>query len=303
MPPAEGPGPGYVERYVDLDGVRLHCVEAGDGPLVVLLHGFPEFWYSWRYQIPALATAGFHVVAPDMRGYNLSDKPAGVSSYRWELLTRDVAGLIRARGAGRAVVVGHDWGGAVAWLFAMRYPELVERLVIMNAPHPAVFRRALRTRRQLWKSRYMLFFQLPWLPEWGIRARDFALLRRLLRREPARPDAFSPADIDRYVAAAGRPGALTGSINYYRALLRHGGRGLWRALRRIDRPVLVIWGQRDPYLEAELAEPGPAWAPQARVERLPQASHWVQLDQPEEVNRLLLDFLAGRSAVFVPASP
>lgn len=259
---------------------------------MVLLHGFPEFWYSWRHQIPALAGAGFHVVAPDMRGYALSDKPKGVGSYRWDALTRDVAGLIRAYGADRAVVVGHDWGGGVAWLCAMRYPELVERLVVMNAPHPAVFRRALGTRRQLWKSRYMFFFQLPWLPEWAIRAWDFALLRRVLRRDPVRPGVFSAADIDHYVAAAARSGALTGAINYYRAAFRPGGRGLWPARQRIDRPVLVIWGEGDPYLGVELAEPGRWRAPQARVARLPEAGHWVQVEQPDQVNRLLLDFLA-----------
>lgn len=269
---------------------------------MVLLHGFPEFWYSWRHQISALARAGFRAVAPDMRGYALSDKPNGVSSYRWDVLTRDVAGLIRAYGADRAVVVGHDWGGGVAWLFAMRYPELVERLVVMNAPHPAVFRRALGTLgslgtwRQLWKSRYMFFFQLPWLPEGAIRAWDFALLRRELRKGPGRPGTFSAADIDYYVAAAARPGALTGAINYYRAAFRPGGRSLWPALQRIDWPVLVIWGERDPYLGVELAEPGRVWAPQARVARLPEAGHWVQVERPDRVNRLLLDFLSEQES-------
>src|SRR5262245_18860577 len=129
-------------RFVDAGGVRLHVAEAGSGPLVVLLHGFPEFWYAWRHQIPALARAGFHVVAPDMRGYNLSDKPRGVHPYRVPTLVEDVAGLIRASGAPRAAVVGHDWGGLVAWALAMQHPELVDRLVIVNSPHPKNMARA-----------------------------------------------------------------------------------------------------------------------------------------------------------------
>jgi epoxide hydrolase 4 len=158
------------------------------------------------------------VIAPDMRGYNRSDKPHGVRAYRGEVLTRDVARLIEAVGAERAAVVGHDWGGGVAWQFAMRYPERLARLVILNAPHPARFVAALCSWRQLRKSWYMFFFQLPWLPEASLRAHRFAPLRRVLRTEPVRSGAFSPADIEQYVAAAAQPGALTATINYYRAL-------------------------------------------------------------------------------------
>jgi epoxide hydrolase 4 len=281
-----------THRYVDLGDVRLHYVEAGSGPLVVLLHGFPDFWYSWRHQIPALVQAGFHVVAPDMRGYHRSSKPPGVQAYRADLLTRDVERLIREVGAAKAVVVGHDWGAAVAWSFAMRYPALVERLVIMNVPHPARMLRALRTARQLRKSWYMFFFQLPRLPEALLRANDFATLRRLFRTDPVRRGAFSEADIERYVEAARQPGALTGGINYYRALFRQGFGRARASIRPIEAPVLVIWGEQDRYLGAELAEPDPALVPHARVERLPDASHWVHLDRPERVNALLLDFLA-----------
>src|SRR5690242_12831972 len=151
-------------RFVDVGEVRLHVADAGNGPLVVLLHGFPEFWYTWRRQIPALAQAGFHAVAPDMRGYNLSDKPAGVRAYRVPALVEDVAGLIRACGAARATVIGHDWGGLVAWAFAMEHPEMLDRLVILNSPHPRAMARAIRTPRQFLKSWYMMFFQIPWLP-------------------------------------------------------------------------------------------------------------------------------------------
>ena len=154
----------FVHREIVVNGLRFHSVEAGSGPLVVLLHGFPEFWYSWRYQMKALAEAGFHVLAPDLRGYNHSDKPLGTSQYCLDLLADDVAGFIRERGDQSAILVGHDWGGAIAWKVASAYPELVERLVILNAPHPAAFKRELRTFTQLRKSWYMLFFQLPYIP-------------------------------------------------------------------------------------------------------------------------------------------
>ena len=283
---------GTVDGYAALGAVRLHYVEAGKGPLVVLLHGFPEFWYSWRHQIPALASAGFQVVAPDMRGYNLSDKPRGVGAYALDALVEDVAQLIRDRGAARAVVVGHDWGGGVAWAFAMRHPEMLERLAVLNCPHPARFFDGLRTLRQLRKSWYMLAFQLPGVPEMWLRSGDYAFLRRALRAEPLRRDAFDATDVERYVAALSQPGAVAGGINYYRALFRQRPGQARAAFRPIEAPVLVVWGERDPYLGAELAEPDPALVPDVRVERLPEASHWVQNDQPERVNALLLDFLA-----------
>ena len=272
-------------------GVRLHGVERGAGPLVVLLHGFPEFWYAWRYQIPALAAAGLRVVAPDLRGYNLSDKPRGVAAYTVDVLARDVARLIEGCGAERASVVGHDWGGLIAWSFAMRYPQRLERLAILNAPHPATFRRALRRLPQLRKSWYVFFFQLPWLPEALARATNYAFIRAALRHEPVRPGAFSDADVQRYVEAIARPGALTAGINYYRAAFSRRQLREARQPRRIEAPVLVIWGERDRYLLPELAQPDPAWVPNARVERLPNASHWVQADQPQRVNELLIDFL------------
>ncbi len=287
------PGPSVDHRYADLGGVRLHYVEAGEGPLVVLLHGFPEFWYSWRFQIPALAAAGFRVVAPDMRGYNLSDKPKGVKGYGLGPLARDVERLIGALGEERAVVVGHDWGGIVAWAAAMLHPERVERLAILNVPHPERLSRALRTPRQLLKSSYAFFFQVPWLPEKIIRAGNFAILRSVFRNDPVRPGAFGEDDIDRYVGALSRPGALTATINYYRALARQAPALTRGFLRRIEAPVLVIWGEKDIFLVPELARPNPAWVPDARVERLPDASHWVQQDRPERVNALLLDFLHG----------
>jgi epoxide hydrolase 4 len=282
-------------RYADLGEVRLHYAEAGEGPLVVLLHGFPEFWYSWRFQMPALAEAGFRIVAPDMRGYNLSVKPRGVKNYRAELLGQDVVHLIRACGEERAAVVGHDWGAAVAWIAAMHHPARVQKLAILNVPHPYRFLRGLRSLSQLRKSWYVFFFQIPWLPEVAVRANNFASLRAIFRNDPVRPGAFSPQDIERYIEAISRPGALTAAMNYYRALFRQSPARVQGQMRRVEMPVLVIWGERDRYLGAELAEPDRNWVPNVHVERLQEGSHWVQLDQPEEVNALLLEFLSNRS--------
>ena len=285
-------GVELADRYADLGDVRLHYVEAGEGPLVLLLHGFPQFWYQWRHQVPALVEAGFRVVAPDMRGYNLSDKPPGVRPYRLELLARDVERLILACGEGTADVVGHDWGAIAAWIAAMRYPGRVGRLAILNVPHPARFLDGLMSPMQLLRSSYVFFFQIPRLPEEVIRAGDFALLRSVLGGDPVRPETFTAEDIERYVEAIARPGALTASLNYYRALLRTPAETR-TLLQRVEAPVLVIWGERDRFLSRRLAEPSRLWVPNLLgVKRLPDASHWVAEDRPLEVNTLLLDFLS-----------
>ena len=294
------PGVELAHRYADLGDVRLHYVEAGEGPLVLLLHGFPQFWYQWRHQIPALVEAGFRVVAPDMRGYNLSGKPPGVQAYRVELLARDVERLIRTCGEGTAVVVGHDWGAIAAWIAAMRHPGRVERLAILNVPHPARSLDGLLSPMQLLRSSYMFFFQIPRLPEEVIRAGDFALLRSVFRSDPVQPEALTAEDIERYIEAIAQPGALTASLNYYRALLRN-PREMRALLQRVEAPVLVIWGEKDRFLSRRLAEPPRLWVPNLiRVKRLPDASHWVAEDCPLEVNTLLLRFLRSP---FVPLSP
>lgn len=283
--------------YAELPGARLHYVEAGDGPLVVLLHGFPEFWFSWRFQIRALAGAGFRVVAPDMRGYNLSSRPTSVADYGIDHLTADVRDLIRERGAERALLVGHDWGAAVAWATASEHPEAVERLAILNVPHPRRFLHGLRRPRQLLKSWYMFFFALPWLPERLARAKNWRAFRFGFEHD-ARPGAFTAQDIERYVEAWSQPGAATGMLNYYRAVLRRSPKQAEARIRPITAPTLVIWGERDRYLGAELAEPDRADVPNLeRVIRIPDASHWVHHDQPERVTQLLIEFFRG------PAQP
>lgn len=271
----------------------MHYVEAGEGPLVVLLHGFPEFWFAWDPQIDALTAAGFRVVAPDMRGYNLSSRPRGFASYTGERLAADVRDLIRERGSEQAMLAGHDFGGEVAWATAMRHPEVVARLVILDALHPRRMLEGLRSARQLVRSWYYWVFQLPWLPEQILSAGTYSVLRRQFERD-ARPGAFSAADIDRYIDAWSQPGAVGAMSDYYRALVRALlGEGHAR-VRQVTAPTLVIWGQHDRYLGVELAEPDRADVPNLdRVVVLPGASHWVMHDQPAEVSRLLIDFFSG----------
>jgi pimeloyl-ACP methyl ester carboxylesterase len=253
-----------------------------DGPLVLLLHGFPECWITWRRQLPALAAAGFRAVAPDLRGYGGSDKPRGVAQYSLRKLAGDVAALIAALGRERADLVGHDWGGYIAWHVAMWHPERVRRLAVLNVPHPERYFRALRSFRQLRQSWYVFFFQLPWLPE---RFMTPARMRVAMRYTTVREGAYDEEDIAVTLAAVRD---LTGPLNYYRAAARSALRKRWQ---RIDAPALVIWGEKDRWLGADLAEPDPRWVPHARVERIAGASHWVQADAPDRVNDLLLSFL------------
>jgi pimeloyl-ACP methyl ester carboxylesterase len=278
-------------KHGDVDvgeGVRLHYVEAGEGPLVVLLHGFPEFWYSWRHQIPVIAAAGYRVVAPDMRGYNLSSRPQGWRSYETGLLADDIAGLIRGLGEQSAYLAGHDWGAAVAYAVAMGHPEVVRRLAILNVPHPARMLEGFRTLKQLRKSWYMFFFQIPKLPEHLMARDDFSFAKRSLRSDSKK--AFTDEDLERYVEAWSQPGALTGMINYYRAALRRSPGKTLKQMTPVRAKTLVIWGMRDRHLGSELAEPAREWVPDVRVERIPEATHWVQHDAPERVNELLIGF-------------
>jgi epoxide hydrolase 4 len=273
------------------NGIALQAVAAGpaEGPLVLLLHGFPEFWYGWRHQLAPLAAAGLRLVAPDQRGYNQSDKPAGIAAYRLDTLADDVLGLADALGRRHFAVVGHDWGGVVAWHLAGRNPERVTRAAILNAPHPAtLWRYAQGHPSQLLKSWYVAAFQLPLLPELALRAGGFWLLRRVLRRS-ALSGTFSDADLQAYCTAWVQPGALGAMLNWYRAL-RHDAASL--PPRRIGVPVRVIWGNRDAFLDRGLAEAGIALCERGEVFHLADASHWAQHEMAEPINRLLRDFLA-----------
>ena len=274
-------------RFVRANGIRFHVVEAGRGPLVLLLHGFPEFWYAWRAQIPVLAEQ-FRVVAPDLRGYNLSDKPA--DGYDYATLTRDVAELIVALGEERAFVVGHDWGGVVAWGAAALYPRRVARLAVLNAPHPGAYQRELRRNpRQMLKSWYIGFFQVPRLPELLLGRRHAAPIGQMFRDSSVEPDRFSNADLAAYRRAASRPGAVPAMLAYYRQVGRSLGQQLEMSERRIAAPTLLIWGVRDVALVPELTEDLDRWVTDLRVARVADAGHWVQHERPALVNRLLLE--------------
>jgi pimeloyl-ACP methyl ester carboxylesterase len=276
------------EGYAEIGDVRLHYVEAGEGPLIVLLHGFPDFWYGWRHQIAPLAAAGFRVVAPDMRGYNLSSRPEGVAAYDTDPLVADIRGLVEERGARSALLVGHDWGGTVAWATAMHHPEVVDRLAILNAAHPRRLQQGLHHPDQLRRSWYFFFFALPELPEAVVHADRWRFFRHFLR--DASP-ALTPEETDRYIEAWSQPGAATAMINYYRASVRTPAKQTEAALRPIKAPTMVVWGQRDRYLGPELAEPDRDDVPNLdRVEYLPDASHWVHHDDSERVAQLLVEF-------------
>jgi pimeloyl-ACP methyl ester carboxylesterase len=276
------------------NGLRFHALAAGpaDGPLLVLLHGFPEASHGWRRQIGPLADAGFRVVAPDQRGIGLSSKPEGVANYRVHLLAADVVAIVRALGRERAQVVGHDWGGAVAWFLAMRHGDVFERAAILDAPHPAAFVERLRRHpSQMLRSWYMAFFQLPWLPEAVLRAGDFDRLARALVAT-SRPGTFTAEALAPYRAAWAQPGALTGMLNWYRALrLGAGGAGGRRGDFRVKVPVRVLWGDRDQALEPALADASIAWCDVGEVFHFPEATHWLQHEEPDAVNARLLEFL------------
>ena len=285
-----------VERHwVENEGVRLHVRAAGpaDGPLVVLLHGFPEFWYGWRHQVAPLAEAGYRVVVPDQRGYNRSDAPASVAAYDLDRLTADVSRLIDVAGRERAHVVGHDWGAMVAWHLALTRPERIRRLGVLNVPHPHVFRQALRTNpRQLLRSTYALFFQLPGLPEWLLGRNDGQGLVWLLRMS-ARPDTFSDADLAAYRRAWRRPGRLRGMLHWYRAAARRALRSAPSPAPEVDVPTLVLWGARDVALSRQMAAPSAEWCRDGRLVVFEEATHWGQHDEPTAVTRHLLDHLGG----------
>jgi len=280
------------EGYVTVNNVKLHYVEEGSGPLVILLHGFPDFWYGWRKQIPALSRK-YRVVAPDMRGYNVSEKPKRLDDYRLNLLADDIGELIRSFGAEQALVAGHDWGGAVAWALAARYPEMIAKVAVLNAPHPAEMRRALRTLdwRQLRKSYYAFLFQLPRIPEWVIGRNLEGFFRHIFQRTSGEADA--KAVIEKYVEAYSQAGALTAALNYYRAAARYPDDLELSAARRIAVPALMIWGEQDKVLGKALARRSSDYCEDLETIYDPTSGHWVQIENPGFVNATLLEFFGG----------
>lgn len=281
----------FEHGYARVNGVRFHFVRAGHGErLVLLLHGFPEFWWSWRHQIGPLSER-LTVVAPDLRGYNETEKPDW--GYETDVLVHDVAGLIEALGFRRACVAGHDWGGAIAWALAITRPWRVERLIALNCPHPAVFADALRhSWRQRRRSWYMGFFLLPWLPEAALHYRDHAFIARRLSADTGGDPVFDAQGLRRYRQALARPGALRAALAYYRAAGRQGTRGMYRGTgMRVEAPTLVLWGEEDAYLGRELVAGTERFVPDLRVRTLPGCSHWVQQQCAPAVTAEMLSFL------------
>lgn len=289
---------GISTRFVEANGQRFELAECGDGDrLAIMLHGFPELSFSWRHQMPVLAEQGWRVWAPNMRGYGASSKPKGMAAYRIDILLQDVAALIdlaKAEAPAREVMlVAHDWGAIVAWMFAIRKVRPLDRLVIMNVPHPKCAEREIRKWRQLRKSWYIFFFQIPWLPEKLLLAGNARAVRRAFTGTAANKGNFAKAALQVYADAAQRPGAITAMLNYYRALMRlpdlqNVGEGV------VKPDTLVIWGENDLALDIHLLDGMEAWVPNLTLRRLPGISHWVQQDAPEAVNGLLVDWLIAK---------
>jgi pimeloyl-ACP methyl ester carboxylesterase len=287
----------FEHSTIETNGIKLHVVQAGlkSGVPVVLLHGFPEFWYGWRNQIPALVEAGCRVIVPDQRGYNLSDKPKGVKNYDVQTLVRDVIGLIDALEYEKVNLVGHDWGAVVAWTLAILHPERLHKLGIMNVPHPAVMRRFLtRDLEQIRRSWYVFFFQLPWMPERFMSADDWRGAVSALRGS-GRIHTFTREDIAKYKEAWSQPGAMTSMLNWYRAVIRHMPK--LPSDPRVKVRTLMMWGVKDFALSHRMARPSMDYVDEGNLIFFPEATHWVQHDEAEEVNHYLIDFIFDRASL------
>ena len=278
-------------KFIQANNINLHYVEEGTGELVILLHGFPEFWYGWRNQIPVLSKS-YRVVAPDMRGYNLSDKPTNVSDYNIETLAKDIADLIKALGEENAIVVGHDWGAAVAWAVAGLYPERVKKLAILNVPHPNEMKRAFESFNlsQWKKSWYIFFFQLPFIPEKIVGTERF--FRQTFEKMSMNKNAFTEEDVKKYVEAFQQPGAVKSAIAYYRSAFRQIFSGIKHP--KIKAPVLMLWGEHDAALGKELTYSTKEYcANTCEIIYDSTSGHFIQHDNPTLVNKQLLKFFSS----------
>jgi len=282
-------------RVFHINGIALHVVLAGpaSGKPLVFLHGFPEFWFAWRLQIDHFVSSGYRVIIPDQRGYNLSDKPAGIGNYSIDLLARDVVGVLEMVADSKAFIVGHDWGAAVTWYLAARYSERVSRTAMLSVPHSRIFiKNLIINPAQLRKSWYLLFFQLPWLPECILRRRDWALLVRALRNTSP-PGVFSDSDLEQYKKSWAKKGALTAMLNWYRAaLLRPSKLALDSEASRVKVPALLIWGKNDQFADEAMARESLQYCDDGHLETFETATHWVQHEEPAQVNTLLSQFFA-----------
>jgi len=295
-----------MDTYVSVNGIRLHCVTAGKGTLILFLHGFPEFWYEWKNQLTEFGKDHL-VVAPDLRGYNLSDKPDDVENYRVDVLVEDVRQLAdHYRNGKKFILVAHDWGGAVAWAFAIAHPEYLRKLVMINAPHPAIFAKLLTSDPAQQKaSQYMLLFRSS-QAESVLSANEYAILTEVVLGEGLKTGAFTAEDKAEYLKAWSQPGALTGGLNYYRASrigppappqiaaeigpsTANFGSDPGQMTVRV--PTLVIWGEKDTALTIRNLDGLGEYVPQLTIKRVPDASHWVVHEKPAEVNGYIREFI------------
>jgi len=289
LPPADS---GIAVREVAANGLMFEVAEAGEGDhLALCLHGFPELNFSWRYQMPLLASMGYRVWAPNQRGYGGSSRPSGVEQYSADRIVADAAALFDASGAKKLTLVAHDWGGAIAWMFAINVARPVERLVVMNLPHPICFAEALKHWPQRRRSWYMAAFQLPWLPERAMTAKDAAAVRHAFRGMAVDKARFPDDVLDVYAAAARAPGAATAMINWYRAAARHRDAMKLRNGGRVEVPTLIVWGEQDSALGLETLDGTERFVSDLTIRQLPGVSHWVQQEAPEAVNAILADWL------------
>jgi epoxide hydrolase 4 len=279
----------YSHGYLSVNDVTLHYVTQGDGELILMLHGFPEFWYSWRHQI-AEFSEDYKAVAIDLRGYNESSKPKERDAYRLSVIVQDIKEAIKALSYERCILIGHDWGGAIAWAFAYAYPELVDRLIVLNLPHPAKFSEGLRTLPQLLRSWYILLFQLPLFPEWLLSQNDYGLLTGILTQTAVNPDAFPPEAIEAYRTAAAKPGAVAAMLNYYRNLW--GSNFLQESWDMLYVSTLMIWGENDVALGKELTFGTQDYVKNLEIRCISNCGHWVQQEQPQLVNRYIREWLS-----------
>ncbi len=282
---------------VPANGINFEVATMGTGDrLALCLHGFPEHAYSWRYQMPLLARLGYRVWAPNLRGYGNTDSPQEVSAYKTRTLVEDIAGLIKAAGAKETLLIAHDWGGVLAWSLAMYQPHLIDRLIILNLPHPACFARELRKPPQLFKSWYIYFFQLPWLPELMLRRNNARATSGVIRGTSRNPARFPAEDLEVYRANAARPGGLTAMINWYRALLRGGGlrRSMPQNIPTINIPTLFLWGDADSALSINTTRGTEKYVSNLTFRVFPGVSHWIQQEAPEAVNAMLEAWLSGQ---------
>ncbi len=277
------------ERFDRVNGINLHVYHAGENNqnIILFLHGFPEYGYAWHQQLEFFASRGYYALAPDQRGYNLSDKPKGVKAYRLDELVRDIAEWIKQLTPQKVILVAHDWGGGVAWALAAQHPKLLQKLVILNMPHLAVMKKHLRTNiKQILKSWYAAFFQLPLLPEWLCRLWNFKFLTQALVRS-ANPNTFTAQDLENYWKTWQQPYALTAMLNWYRAF-RH---DLGKKHPEVTVPTLIIWGKKDTALSAEMAEDSLAMCKQGKLMMIEDATHWLHHEKPDEINQMILSFI------------